>query len=107
MVAGHFFSHGANFAGRISAAGFKWSTAGENIATGYRTPRQVVDAWMASAGHCENILDPAFLDVGTGINRHGVSGYASGPATWTQDFALPRGRAAPSRNWAPARGCPY
>jgi len=107
MVAGHIFTHGSNFAGRISATGFRWSTVGENIATGYRTPRQVVGAWMASAGHCDNILDPAFSDVGTGVNRHGVSGYASGPATWTQDFALPLGQSAPSRNWAPAHGCPY
>jgi len=45
----------------------------------------------------------------TGLDpvRHGVSGYASGPATWTQDFALPLGQSAPSRNWAPAHGCPY
>jgi uncharacterized protein YkwD len=107
MVAKHDFSHGANFAGRITATGFRWASAGENIATGYRTPRQVVRAWMGSAGHCENILNPTFRDVGTGVNRHGVRGFASGPATWTQDFALPLGQSAPSHNWGPAKGCPY
>jgi uncharacterized protein YkwD len=106
MVSGHMFTHGTNFAARISAAGFKWAAAGENIATGYRTPRQVVSGWMASAGHCENILNPTYRSVGTGVNRHPVAGYASGPATWTQDFGLAIGTRAPSHNWAPARGCP-
>jgi uncharacterized protein YkwD len=107
MVVRHVFTHGTNFAARISAAGYRWSAAGENIATGYRTPRRVVRAWMASARHCENILSPTYGSVGTGINRHGVRGYASGPATWTQDFALARGHPAPSHNTGPAKGCPY
>lgn len=107
MVSSRMFTHGTNFAGRISAAGFRWSAAGENIATGYGTPRQVVAGWMASAGHCENILNPTYRDVGTGVNRHPVAGYASGPATWTQDFGLSMGSRAPSRNSGPARHCPY
>jgi uncharacterized protein YkwD len=107
MVATHSFSHGANFAGRISAAGLKWSSAGENIATGFMTPRQVVNSWMSSTGHCENILSPTFRDVGTGVNRHAIGGYAVGPATWTQDFALPMGRSAPSRRFGPMDRCPY
>jgi uncharacterized protein YkwD len=107
MVSSHVFAHGTNFAGRISAAGFRWAAAGENIATGYRTPRQVVAGWMASAGHCENILNPTYRSVGTGVNRHAVAGYASGPATWTQDFGLALGTRAPSHTWAPAHGCPY
>ena len=107
MVATHSFTHGTNFAARISAAGFKWSSAGENIATGFMTPRQVVNGWMASTGHCENILSPTYRDVGTGVNRHAVGGYASGPATWTQDFALPMGSSAPSRRFGPMDRCPY
>jgi uncharacterized protein YkwD len=107
MVATHSFTHGTNFAARISAAGFRWSSAGENIATGYVTPRQVVNGWMGSTGHCENILSPTYRDVGTGVNRRPIGGYASGPATWTQDFALPMGKSAPSRSWGPATHCPY
>ena len=79
--------------------------AGENIATGYPTPRQVVAGWMASAGHCENILNPTYRSVGTGVNRHPVAGYASGRHL-DQDFGL-RSAAGPSRNWGPAHGCPY
>jgi uncharacterized protein YkwD len=107
MVANHEFTHGADFSGRISAAGFRWSFVGENIATGFRTPRQVVNGWMSSTGHCENILNPSYRDVGTGVNRHAIGGFATGPATWTQDFALPMGSSAPSGNYGPAHGCPY
>lgn len=107
MVNEDFFSHGSDFAARISAVGFDWSQAGENIATGFPTPDDVVAAWMASKDHCENILSPAYSYVGTGVDRRAVRGWASGPATWTQDFALPMGRSLPSGSWGPAAGCPY
>lgn len=107
MVASREFSHGSDFAARITAVGFVWSTAGENIATGFATPRQVVNAWMASTGHCQNILSPAYTEVGTGVSRGRVRRFARGPATWTQDFARPLGQTAPSGNWGPANGCPY
>jgi uncharacterized protein YkwD len=107
MVATRSFTHGADFAARISGVGFNWSSAGENIATGFRTPRDVVNAWMASTGHCQNILSPSYSYVGTGVNRHPVASFSSDPSTWTQDFALQMGQSAPSSNWGPANGCPY
>jgi uncharacterized protein YkwD len=57
------------------------STAGENIAYGYETPRALVSAWMRSAGHRANILNRHF-------HRIGVSGWrATNGATYaTQDF---------------------
>jgi uncharacterized protein YkwD len=67
MVAGDYFSHGSNFGARIRGFGFNWSAAGENIATGYTTAGSVVTGWMASLGHCQNILSPRFAFVGTGI----------------------------------------
>jgi uncharacterized protein YkwD len=105
MVRTSLFSHGSDFSARISAAGFPWSAAGENIATGYATPRQVVAGWMASTGHCENILSPSFSDVGTGVSTRRLGRFS--PSTWTQDFGLRMGRRAPSHNGGPARGCPY
>jgi uncharacterized protein YkwD len=63
MVRTHQFTHGDNFAARISAAGYAWRAAGENIATGYGTPRSVVRGWMASAGHCANVLNPTYRDI--------------------------------------------
>jgi uncharacterized protein YkwD len=106
MVSQDEFTHGVDFAARITAVGYNWSTAGENIATGFATPAAVVRGWMASAGHCRNILTPTFAAVGTGVSASGVSGFGS-PGTWTQDFALWMGSPAPSGNWGPADGCPY
>jgi uncharacterized protein YkwD len=107
MVTHRDFSHGADFSSRISAVGFDWSNAGENIATGYRTPATVVKAWMASKGHCQNILNPQYREVGTGVSDQSIAGYSTLAGTWTQDFALLMGQHAPSGNWAPAEGCPY
>jgi uncharacterized protein YkwD len=105
MVATDYFSHGGGPAAHVSAAGLTWSAVGENIATGYPTPLAVVAGWMANAPHCEIILSPVYTDVGTGVDRQPVGGYASGPATWVEDFALPAGHRAPSLNWGPARSC--
>jgi uncharacterized protein YkwD len=107
MVANNQFTHGTDFAARITAVGYDWMTAGENIASGFATPNDVVNAWMASPDHCHNILDPQFYNVGTGINVNPVTAVAGGPSTWTQDFGLKMTRRAPSRNWGPANGCPY
>jgi uncharacterized protein YkwD len=57
------------------------STAGENIAYGYETPRALVSAWMHSPGHRANILNRRF-------HRIGVSGWraTNGTTYATQDF---------------------
>jgi uncharacterized protein YkwD len=107
MVDNRNFGHGADFAARISAAGFHWSSAGENIATGFETPADVVHAWMGSAGHCQNILNPTYRFVGTGVRNRPVAGFSNGYGTWTQDFALKMGESPASGNWGPADGCPY
>ena len=107
MVSSDQFTHGTNFASRISAVGYDWRMAGENIATGYATPRGVVRAWMASTGHCQNILNPAYRNVGTGVSNRAVTGFATGPGTWTQDFALGMNSTPASNNFGPADRCPY
>lgn len=107
MVTHRDFSHGADFAARISAVGFDWSNVGENIATGYRTAAAVVRAWMASKGHCQNILNPMYRYVGTGVANESISGYSTLAGTWTQDFGLLMGQHPASGKWGPAEGCPY
>ena len=107
MVTHRYFSHGADFAARISAVGFDWSNVGENIATGYKTPAAVVRAWMASTGHCQNILNPVYRYVGTGVADNSIAGYSTLAGTWTQDFGLLMGQHPASGNWGPAQGCPY
>lgn len=106
MVAHGEFSH-AHFVARIDAVHYNWQLAEENIATGYETPSQTVAAWMASPDHCQNILDPGIRNVGTGETPAPVRGWASSPATWTQDFGLTMNQGAASRNYGPQRHCPY
>lgn len=107
MVSHRLFSHGSDFAGRITAVGFHWSSAGENIATGFSTPAAVVRAWMGSIGHCQNILNPTYRYVGTGVRNRAITGYSSGGGTWTNDFGLLMGQGPASHNFGPASGCPY
>ncbi|WP_129311067.1 sigma-70 family RNA polymerase sigma factor [Streptomyces sp. L2] len=84
MAARNFFDHtnpdGADPGQRITAAGYRWSTYGENIAMGQQTPQAVMDAWMNSPGHRANILNCSFKDIGVGVHR------GSGGPWWTQDF---------------------
>jgi len=110
MVRRNYFAHvapgGSSPFDRISATGYRWSAAGENIATGFPTPASVIAAWMSDVGHCQNILEPAYAHIGIGVNPRGVPRFVSGPASWTQDFGLPAGARAPSHNGRPAAGCP-
>jgi uncharacterized YkwD family protein/spore coat assembly protein SafA len=59
--------------------GFKFYTAGENIAMGQRTPQEVMTAWMNSPGHRANILKADFKEIGVGLAR-------DGSIYWTQMF---------------------
>ncbi len=110
MVRRGYFAHnspnGATPFQRMSAAGYRGSFLGENIATGYATPADVMQAWMSDVGHCQNILRPQFRDIGIGVNPRGIGSVGSGPATWTQDFGLPAGAQPPSTNTRPMNGCP-
>ncbi|MFJ8631942.1 sigma-70 family RNA polymerase sigma factor [Streptomyces sp. NPDC093568] len=84
MAARDFFDHtnpdGADPGQRITAAGYRWSTYGENIAMGQQTPESVMESWMNSPGHRANILNCSFKDIGVGIHDG-----AGGP-WWTQAF---------------------
>jgi uncharacterized protein YkwD len=86
MIGASFFSHtgsdGSNFVAREVAAGYpKNGASAENIAYGYRTPKDVVTAWMNSAGHRANILNCGSIAVGVGLVFK-----SDGTAYWTQDF---------------------
>lgn len=44
---------------------------GENIAWNYTTEKKMVDGWMSSQGHKENILNPKFTHAGMYVTRGG------------------------------------
>jgi uncharacterized protein YkwD len=105
MIGNQDFSHGTAFTQRITAVGFDWTAIGENIATGFTTPESVVKAWMASPGHCANILDPTYREAGTGLSVRYIHGAANIDGTWTQDFGRLMGQSALSSNDGPAQAC--
>jgi len=51
---------------RMTAQGYPWIYAAENIAAGYSTPQLVINGWMASSGHRANILSTAVHELGIG-----------------------------------------
>ncbi len=89
MAQEDYFSHtgsdGSSPGDRIIAAGYSWRAYGENIAAGYRDEQDVMDGWLSSPGHCVNIMNPTFTEVGAGM----VSGSGYYGNYWTQDFAKP------------------
>jgi uncharacterized protein YkwD len=90
MAEHNYFSHtsqdGRTMASRIDAAGYAWSTIGENIAAGYDGVQIVVDGWMASEGHCANLMNPRFTEFGLACARNDASAFK---IYWTQDLGRP------------------
>ncbi len=92
MVARNYFSHtsadGRTLVDRVTATGYSWSSLGENIAAGYPSVNAVVDGWIASDGHCANLMNPAFRDIGLAC----VPGTSSNTykTYWTLDLGKPR-----------------
>jgi hypothetical protein len=70
---------------RIKATGYKYTTAGENVASGQQTSSEVMDAWMHSAGHKANILNKGYTDIGVAFAPAGLYG-----TSWTQVFGAPQ-----------------
>jgi len=72
---------------RATRAGYRWTRVGENIASGQQSVAQVVSDWLGSPGHCANIMNPAYTEMG--------AAYAVNPSNenrtpyWTQMFGRP------------------
>ena len=87
MAARDYFAHadpeGRSVSQRTTAAGYRWRTVGENIAAGLGEPAAVVAGWLASPGHCANIMSPDFAEMGAAFVLR--AGTARG-VWWTQTF---------------------
>jgi uncharacterized protein YkwD len=102
MATNDYFEHegpgGSTPVSRMRACGYIYSSnvgyeVGENIAWGtlwMATPKAIVEGWMSSPGHRENILDPAYRDTGMGVSPHAPAAQAQGQAgaIYTQDFGV-------------------
>jgi len=92
MAARRYFSHkakdGSQPADRAARAGYNWGRVGENIAFGQSSPDEAVAGWLDSPGHCANIMNPSFTEMGA---AYGVAAEKrSGIVYWTQVFGRPR-----------------
>lgn len=83
-----YFSHtsidGRTLADRVNATGYRWRLLAENIAAGYPGVQAVVDGWMASDGHCANMLNPNLRDIGVACAAAGATDRYSN--YWTMDL---------------------
>lgn len=86
----HTGANGSQPADRMQLAGYRyWLSVGENVAVGKLTPAGVVRAWYESPGHRANLLNPAFDEIGVGIERgEGPFGLPGESLYWTQNFGL-------------------
>jgi uncharacterized protein YkwD len=56
------------FTDRINAAGYRWTSVGENLGGGVgATATQMVAAWVASPFHYDNMVSPGFTEIGVAI----------------------------------------
>ncbi len=90
MARHDYFEHvdlqGKTPADRVRAAGYRGKLIGENIAYGPGSAQEVMAGWLHSPGHCQNIMDPRFTEIGLAAaqgrgSRRGLY--------WDQELAEP------------------
>jgi uncharacterized protein YkwD len=90
MARKRYFEHrgrdGSEPKDRVRRAGYQSRLTGENIAFGPVSAEEVVGGWLDSPGHCANIMDSRFQDIGVGL----ANGRKRGEIYWVQTFGAPR-----------------
>ncbi|MES2830672.1 MAG: ricin-type beta-trefoil lectin domain protein [Pseudomonadota bacterium] len=85
MAGKNFFSHtgqdGSNPGTRMLAAGYSWRAYAENIALGYSTPYDVMNAWLKSPGHCSGIMNANLTEVAVSCSKNPAA-----TPYWTMDL---------------------
>lgn len=84
---GHPGSDGSTPSERVTRGGYEWRGTGENVASGQQTADAVVAAWLTSPGHCVNIMEPRFTEMGVAF---ALAPGQNPDIYWTQVFATPR-----------------
>jgi len=82
----HTGRDGTTPADRVTRAGYKWKSIGENLASGVMTPEDVVSGWVGSPHHCENLMSSRFTEMAV---AYAVNPSSSGGIYWTQMFGTP------------------
>lgn len=89
MAKRNYFEHqgsdGSQPRDRSLRAGYRSRLTGENIALGPESAEEVVAGWLDSPGHCANIMDARFRDIGVAL----AMGPKRGQIYWVQTFGSP------------------
>lgn len=84
----HQGSDGSTVGQRLTRIGYHWGLAGENIQLGVGTAEEAVAGWVNSPGHCANLMNPTFTEMGAAYaidqERRGGNIY------WAQVLSTPR-----------------
>lgn len=80
-------------AARLTAQGYRFNSAVENVAVGYASIDTVVDAWLVSETHCVNLMKPAAVELGLACSDASHDGEAAVARYW--DLVLAGPLAAP------------
>ncbi|MDE2625913.1 MAG: CAP domain-containing protein [Burkholderiales bacterium] len=98
---GHRDRQDRGLAERLNAMGYRYSAAAENVAVGYPTVDAVVDAWIDSAAHCDNLMNTAVREIGLACvdgRGHGAApGDAGASPAEDRYWTLVLGAARPTR----------
>lgn len=82
-----YFSHtsrnGNSVKDRVERAGYSFKgfqgySFGENIAAGQQSIEQVMTSWIKSPGHCKNLMNPNFREIGVAETNY----------YWVQNFGM-------------------
>lgn len=85
----HIGSDSSSVGERTREAGYQWKNVGENIGAGYSGAKAALEAWLASEGHCKNLMSQEFTEVGVAcaVRNEENSQYT---IYWTMVLASPR-----------------
>ncbi len=90
MANGNFFDHrdrdGRTPGDRAELDGYSGQQIGENIAAGHDSASTVVAGWLASPGHCANLMNPKFSELGA---AYAVDPKSDAGIYWTALFGAP------------------
>ena len=83
----HVDDAGHSPADRVRQTHYRARLVGENIAAGMGTAEEALEGWLASPGHCENLMEARFTHVGAAF----ATNLERDPAVcWTLDLAQAR-----------------
>ena len=82
----HAGGDGSTPGDRATRAGYRWSTVGENVAAGQAMSEEAVASWLKSSGHCANLMDPDYTEMGVGF---AADPQGAGGPYWVQLFGAP------------------